>query len=132
MAENVKKKKKQKEVLEGFEKFNRVSKPTNAVLHVIFILAALACVVPVLLVVAISFSAEESIQQYGYSFIPKIVSLEGYAYLVTQGSRNLSVRYCCRYSPGRPAHYTDGLCTFQTYLQIKRLPDYGGVYPYGI
>ena len=85
MAENVKKKKKQKEVLEGFEKFNRVSKPTNAVLHVIFILAALACVVPVLLVVAISFSAEESIQQYGYSFIPKIVSLEGYAYLVTQG-----------------------------------------------
>ena len=85
MAGNVKKKKKQKEVLEGFEKFNRVSKPTNAVLHVIFILAALACVVPVLLVVAISFSAEESIQQYGYSFIPKIVSLEGYAYLVTQG-----------------------------------------------
>ena len=85
MAENVKKKKKQKEVLEGFEKFNRVSKPTNAVLHVIFILAALACVVPVLLVVAISFSAEESIQQYGYSFIPKIVSLEGYACLVTQG-----------------------------------------------
>ena len=85
MAENVKKKKKQKEVLEGFEKFNRVSKPTNAVLHVIFILAALACIVPVLLVVAISFSAEESIQQYGYSFIPKIVSLEGYAYLVTQG-----------------------------------------------
>lgn len=84
MAENVKKKK-QKDAPEGFEKFNRVSKPANAVLHLIFILAALACVVPVLLVVAISFSAEESIQQYGYSFIPKIVSLDGYAYLVTQG-----------------------------------------------
>lgn len=68
----------------GFERFNRVSKPANAVLNIIFTLMALACVIPVILVVAISFSAEESITEYGYRFIPKIFSLEGYTFLISQ------------------------------------------------
>lgn len=68
----------------GFERFNRVSKPANIVLNIIFILMALACVIPVVLVVAISFSAEESITEYGYRFIPKIFSLEGYTFLISQ------------------------------------------------
>lgn len=68
----------------GFERFNRVSKPANAVLNIIFALLALACVIPVILVVAISFSAEESITEYGYRFIPKIFSLEGYTFLISQ------------------------------------------------
>lgn len=68
----------------GFERFNRVSKPANVVLNIIFILMALACVIPVVLVVAISFSAEESITEYGYRFIPKIFSLEGYTFLISQ------------------------------------------------
>lgn len=68
----------------GFERFNRVSKPANVVLNIVFILMALACVIPVILVVAISFSAEESITEYGYRFIPKIFSLEGYTFLISQ------------------------------------------------
>ncbi len=66
---------------DGFERFNRVSKPANVVLNIVFFIMAMACIIPV---VAISFSAEESIQEYGYHFIPKIFSLEGYTFLVSQ------------------------------------------------
>ena len=83
MADRIKNKKKNEP--DGFDRFNRVSKPTNVVLNIIFALAALSCVIPVLLVVAISFSAEESIMEYGYQFIPKIPSMEGYVFLVSQG-----------------------------------------------
>ncbi len=69
---------------DGFERFNRVSKPANVVLNIVFFIMAMACIIPVVLVVAISFSAEESIQEYGYHFIPKIFSLEGYTFLVSQ------------------------------------------------
>lgn len=81
--QNVKKK---KNGPDGFDRFNRVSKPVNVVLNIIFILMALACVIPVLLVVAISFSAEQSITEYGYRLIPKIVSLEGYTFLASQST----------------------------------------------
>ena len=83
MAAEIKNKKKNEP--DGFDRFNRVSKTVNVILNFIFVLAALACVIPVLLVVAISFSAEESILEYGYHFIPKIPSLEGYVFLVSQG-----------------------------------------------
>ena len=39
----------------GFDRFNRVSKGANAVLNIIFIIMSLLCVIPILLVVAISF-----------------------------------------------------------------------------
>ncbi len=83
MAEVIQKKKKNEP--DGFDRFNRVSKPTNVVLNIVFAIMALACVIPVLLVVAISFSAEQSITDYGYRFIPKIFSLEGYTFLLSQG-----------------------------------------------
>lgn len=70
---------------DGFERFNRVSQPVNIVLNLIFLLLALACIIPIVLVVAISFSAEASITEYGYRFIPKITSLEGYTFLLSQG-----------------------------------------------
>lgn len=73
-----------KNELTGFDRFNRISVPANIVLNIIFILMALACIIPVLLVVAISFSAEASITEYGYHFIPKVFSLEGYTFLISQ------------------------------------------------
>lgn len=79
-------KKKRKNQPDGFERFNQISTPMNVILNIVFILAALVCVVPVLLVVAISFSAESSITEYGYRFIPKIVSFEGYSYLASQST----------------------------------------------
>lgn len=79
-------KKRKKNEPDGFDRFNRISKSSNVVLNIIFIIMALACVIPVLLVVAISFSAEESITEYGYRFIPKVFSTEGYTFLISQGT----------------------------------------------
>lgn len=83
--DNVKIRKRRKDEPDGFDRFNRVSKTANFILNIIFLLMALACIIPVLLVVAISFSAEASITEYGYRFIPKIFSLEGYEFLLSQG-----------------------------------------------
>lgn len=77
-------KKRKKNEPDGFDRFNRISNTSNVLLNIIFIIMSLACVIPVLLVVAISFSAEQSITEYGYRFIPKIFSLEGYTFLASQ------------------------------------------------
>lgn len=72
--------------LEGVDRFNRVSQPANIVLNVIFAAMALACVIPVLLVISISLSDENSITMYGYRFVPKIFSSEGYKFLIERGA----------------------------------------------
>ena len=79
-------KKKKKNEPDGFDRFNRVSNTANVLLNVMFLLMALVCIIPVLLVIAISLSAEASITEYGYHLIPKIVSFEGYEYLAKQST----------------------------------------------
>ncbi len=77
-------KKRKKNEPDGFDRFNRISNTSNVILNIIFIIMSLTCIIPVLLVVAISLSAEQSITEYGYRFIPKIFSLEGYTFLANQ------------------------------------------------
>lgn len=48
------------------------------IVHIILVLLSLACIIPILFLLSISLSSEESITQYGYTFIPKIFSLEAY------------------------------------------------------
>lgn len=84
MAETIKKKRKKEP--DGFDRFNRVSNTANVLLNAMFILMALVCIIPVLLVIAISLSAEASITEYGYHLIPKIISFEGYEYLAKQST----------------------------------------------
>lgn len=48
-------------------------------LHVLFIIAVLACVLPFVLVIAISFTSETSVIKDGFQFIPKVFSAEAYA-----------------------------------------------------
>lgn len=79
-------KKKAKDDTTGFEKFNRVTKKTNIVLNVIFALFALACVIPFIYVIAISFSTEETILEFGYRLLPGEVTIEGYRYLLAEGN----------------------------------------------
>jgi putative aldouronate transport system permease protein len=69
---------------EGVNRFLRVKKSTNIIFNIIILLGALMCVVPMLLVLSISFSAESSLNDYGYQFIPKVFTLEGYKYIFTQ------------------------------------------------
>ncbi len=52
-------------------------------------LVAVMSVLPFLLTVAISFTDEASIKQNGYSFFPKKISLEGYRYLIQNGTQIL-------------------------------------------
>jgi len=65
-------------------KFTQIKSTTNFLFNLLLAALAAACVIPLLLVVSISLSAEESIRIYGYTLIPKIISFDGYAYLLNQ------------------------------------------------
>ena len=66
---------------------NRISKKSNFVLNIVFLVWALACVLPLLLVVIVSFSSEQSIFQNGYSFIPSEWSLAAYEFFFKLGDQ---------------------------------------------
>lgn len=48
--------------------------------HIVFILLSLACIIPLLLVLGISLTAESSLIADGYHLIPKVFSIEAYRY----------------------------------------------------
>lgn len=68
----------------GLEKFNRIKNSTNILYHLLFIVLSLVCVLPVILILSISFSSEQSIQQFGYRLIPKMFSASSYLFLWRQ------------------------------------------------
>lgn len=57
------------------------SKKTHWLIHALFIFGSAAAILPVLLVTAISFSSEDSINKYGYSLIPHEFSLGAFQYI---------------------------------------------------
>ncbi|MEC0089523.1 carbohydrate ABC transporter permease [Paenibacillus macquariensis] len=70
----------------GLEKFNRTNNVVNIFFNLIFILLALVCVIPVIVVLSISFSSEASIRETGYHLLPIAYSGEAYIYIVKQGT----------------------------------------------
>ncbi|MEV5026770.1 carbohydrate ABC transporter permease [Paenibacillus sp. LPE1-1-1.1] len=70
----------------GLEKFNRTSTVVNIFFNLIFIVLALICVIPVIVVLSISISSEDSIRETGYHLLPVALSSEAYAYVVKQGT----------------------------------------------
>ncbi len=56
--------------------------PWRILTHSVLILVSIACIVPFVLLVISSFSGEQDILRYGYSFAPRHVSLEAYKYLL--------------------------------------------------
>ena len=64
---------------------NQLSPAANTVINVLFLLYAAACVLPILVILGISFSSEESIVRYGYSIIPKTFSIKAYDLLFKDG-----------------------------------------------
>ena len=64
---------------------NSISMTANAAFHLMFILLSLACIVPILLVAAVSITSESSITLNGYRFIPESFSWEAYRYLWQEG-----------------------------------------------
>ena len=73
--------KKRKDEISASLRYNRISKPANVLFNLLFIILSLTCIVPLVFVVIISFTSEASIQQAGYSFIPKEWSLSAYSYI---------------------------------------------------
>lgn len=66
---------------EDSSKLNRIAKPTNIIFNLLFIVLALGCILPVVFVIMISISSEDSLMKYGYQLIPKEFSLESYLFL---------------------------------------------------
>ncbi|MFD2613934.1 carbohydrate ABC transporter permease [Paenibacillus gansuensis] len=62
---------------------NSISRKSDAIIHLMFIFYCLLCLIPVLLVAAVSFSAESSITADGYRLLPKQWSLDAYRVLFT-------------------------------------------------
>ncbi|RPF48422.1 carbohydrate ABC transporter membrane protein 2 (CUT1 family) [Hydrogenoanaerobacterium saccharovorans] len=78
--------KKHKQALDGLEKFNRVSTGSNIIINIIFIALALICIIPVLFVISISLSPEQSIIEHGYRILPKVISFDGYKFLLDEST----------------------------------------------
>lgn len=70
----------------GLDKFNRIRTGTNVVFHLIFIALALLCLIPVLVVLSISLTSEDSIRSSGYHLFPAAFSGEAYHYIAQQGT----------------------------------------------
>ena len=66
---------------------NRISKKADIVLNICFSVWTLACVLPLLLVVIVSFSSEQSIFENGYSFFPSEWSLAAYEFFFKLGDQ---------------------------------------------
>lgn len=68
-------------------KINSISKRTNTILMCFMTVAAVICILPVILVVVVSFSSEQSIFQRGYSFFPASLSLDAYRFFLKLGDQ---------------------------------------------
>ena len=66
---------------------NAIPGYANVLIHMFFLLWSAICIVPVLLVLGISFSSESSILTYGYQFIPTDFSTASYEYVFGKGGR---------------------------------------------
>lgn len=69
---------------------NRIGSGWNRFFTVILAIVALLAVIPVALMVIVSFSSTESIKEVGYNFIPAEWSLEGYFYAMKMGDQLLN------------------------------------------
>lgn len=67
---------------DGLGRFNRIKWHTNLLGSLLFILLALITVLPLVFVIIISISSEESIAAIGYSFTPQSIGLTSYKYLL--------------------------------------------------
>lgn len=70
-------------------KFNTIASGWNTLFNAIMIVASLAVIIPVVLVVCVSFSTDASISNVGFTFFPEEWSVDGYAYLMKMGDQVL-------------------------------------------
>ena len=71
-------------------RFNQIAPGWNALISMLLILVSLMIVLPLILVVVISFTSVDSIAENGYSFFPSEFSLAAYKNLARTGSQILN------------------------------------------
>lgn len=69
---------------------NRINKRWNVFFVILLSLVALTTIIPMVLMIAVSFSSSDSISKVGYTFFPTEWSLEGYRYLFKMGDQLLA------------------------------------------
>jgi len=67
--------------------FNQISFGWNVIFNIIMVAAVVLVVMPLALVIIVSFSSTQSITRVGYSFFPAEWSLQGYDYLFKLGTQ---------------------------------------------
>ena len=65
------------------KKYHKIKKhePATVLAHIVFIILAICCIMPMILVLVISFSSSKSITEVGYSLFPAEWSLDAYKYI---------------------------------------------------
>ena len=71
----------------GSSRLGSVSVPAEVAIIIIIGLFSMLCIIPYIFVIIISFSAESSIRDIGFSFVPKLLSLEAYQYVIDMGDQ---------------------------------------------
>ncbi|HEX3028241.1 MAG TPA: carbohydrate ABC transporter permease [Clostridia bacterium] len=66
-------------------RLNQTSFKANAIINGFFILYSAACILPLLLVIAVSFTSEKALAISGYSFIPKEFTFDSYKFVFNLG-----------------------------------------------
>lgn len=66
-------------------RINQISRISNLFLNALFIIITAICIIPILLVIVISFTEEKEIIMNGYSFIPERFSTEAYRFVLSAG-----------------------------------------------
>lgn len=61
-------------------------KPSKLLIHLIFILISLTCILPLIMILSISFTSEKVLMVSGYSFLPQSFSANSYRYVLSGAS----------------------------------------------
>lgn len=80
-------KRKERTVSHAGANANLISRRADVILNLSFLFWTLLCVLPLLLVVIVSFSSEQSIFEHGYSFFPSEWSMEAYNFFFRLGDQ---------------------------------------------
>jgi len=70
---------------EDVKSTNSIKPFWNGMFNLMFIIYSIACIIPLLLVIGVSFTDEKTITTDGYNFIPKVFSLESYKWVFKSG-----------------------------------------------
>lgn len=66
---------------------NESSKMSNAIINTFFSIYSVICLIPIILVVMISFTDEKALEQFGYSLFPKELSVSAYKFIFQDPSQ---------------------------------------------